>query len=62
MVESDFGLFLSYRRIKNFMYITNEEGITIKLKLHDKYRSYVINTLGDFNRSKTNIESAYDQN
>lgn len=62
VVESDFGLFLSYRRIKNFMYITNEEGITIKLKLHDKYRSYVINTLGDFNRSKTNIESAYDQN
>lgn len=62
VTETGFNGFLSFRRIKNFMYLIFEEQIIISLKLRGEYRSYTIKTLGDFNRLKANIESAYDQN
>lgn len=62
VVESEFGSFICYRRIRNFMYITIDNNLTIQLRLQGSYRAYQVNTLGEFNRLKTNIESAYDQN
>lgn len=62
VTESGFNGFLSFRRIKNFMYLIFKDEIVISLKLRGQYRTYQVKTIGDFNRLKANIESAYDQN
>ena len=52
---------VSYRRIKNFMYILEEEYLSVILKQKNNYKKYSLKTKLDVNKIYDLIESAYDE-
>lgn len=53
---------VSYRRIKNFMYIYYQYGLYVVLKNSMGYKKYLINTNKDIEKLTPLIEAAYDEN
>lgn len=53
---------LSYRKIKNFMYLLEEEYLTVILKTKSGYKKYIVKNKNDLNKITGLIESAYDEN
>lgn len=53
--------FISYRKIKNFIYITFEDSLVINL-LFNNYKKYKIKTVKDFEKIQKDIENCYDEN
>lgn len=62
VVETGIDDYINYRRIKNFMYVTFINGVEISLKLHNKYKVYMVKNERDFNKLQGLIEQAYDEN
>lgn len=54
---------ISYRKIKNFLYLIEEEGIlSLVIKQKEKYKKYQIKSKNDFNKVSSVIEASYDEN
>lgn len=62
VVETGIDEYLSYRKIKNFMYITFENNLEISLRINGKYKVYMVKNERDFNKLQGLIEQAYDEN
>lgn len=62
VVETGIDEFLSYRKIKNFMYLSFNNGLEVSLRVNDKYKMYMIKNERDFNKIQGLIEQAYDEN
>lgn len=52
---------VSYRRIKNFLYIVEEENLVIIIQQKGKYKKYQIRNDNDFNKLTSLIEEVYDE-
>ena len=53
---------ISYRRIKNFMYLYIDNGFIVVLKKGSEYKKYRINNLDDIDGITSLIEDSYDEN
>ena len=55
---------VSYRRIKNFLYIVQmeDEILTIILKQKNKYKKYQLKNENDFNKITNAVEASYEEN
>ncbi len=54
--------FVSYRKICNFMYILEQESLTIVLKQKTGYKKYLVQTQEDVEKILNLIEKVYDEN
>lgn len=61
VAKSNFNNCISYRRIKNFLYIVEEDYLVIIIKQKDKYKKYIIKNDNDFNKITIAIEASYDE-
>ena len=53
---------VSYRRIKNFMYVYYLNGLNVVLKIDNKFKSFIIKSEKDLEKITPLIEEAYDEN
>ncbi|MGI6711017.1 MAG: hypothetical protein ACOX4W_06230 [Bacilli bacterium] len=61
VTEVGFNNFLSYRKIRNFLYVVLEEEITLHLILKNKTKKLVIKNLKDLEKVKIEIENLYGE-
>ena len=62
VVETGIDQYLSYRKIRNFMFVTFTNGVEISLRIGNKYKVYMLKNERDFNKMQGLIEQAYDEN
>ena len=62
LAKSYLGGCVSYRRIKNFMYVYFDNNLTLVLKINGEYKKYIIKTESDVINVTPLIEVAYDEN
>lgn len=61
VAKTNFNNCISYRRIKNFLYIVEEDYLVVIIKQKDKYKKFVIKNDNDFNKIADIIEASYDE-
>ena len=53
---------ISYRRIRNFMYVFNDSGFNVVLKINNQFKKYPIKDIKDIDKLSEMIEISYDEN
>lgn len=61
VTEVGFPGFLSYRKIKVFMYIVFEEQLTIHMMLKNRTKKIIVKTQKDLEKAKNDIELVYGE-
>lgn len=61
VVQRGFSNYICFRKIKSLAYLFFDGGITLQLKLKDKYKAYKIKTSKDLAKLTMVIEDSYDE-